>query len=85
MKRWLEILMYAAVTLMIIEVILAAVMQEGKLSGAIMESLVCISCAGVATITQIYRCRTDQRTAIAFGLLFVMAAGSLLLALSAHL
>jgi hypothetical protein len=83
MKGWHEIFMYAAVTIMTIEVIFAAAMRGGRLPGTIVEALAGISLTGAATLVQIHRSRTDRQIAMAFGILFVMAAGCLLLALSA--
>ena len=83
MKRWRFIAICAVVPVLItLDVIGAGIMRQAR-SLTLIEALVGTSITCVCTLVQVYRLRADQKTALMVAAIFVMAAGSTLLAVDA--
>jgi len=82
MKRWQFVVVCGTVPAMTLEVIFMGTMRHSR-SPTLLEALATISLCCVGTLIQLYRLRADRKTAAMVAGLFVMAAGSTLLAVSA--
>jgi hypothetical protein len=83
MKKWQVILAFTALPIITINVILMGMLRRSR-SLTLIGALIGISISGASALPQVYRLRADPRAALSIVVIYAMAAGSMLMAVTAY-
>jgi hypothetical protein len=83
MKKWQVTIAFAALPIITINVILMGMLRRPR-SLTLIGALIGISVTCASTLLQVYRLRADPTAAFSIGLIYAMAAGSMLMAVAVY-